>query len=125
MQSRLLFFRKCCLFLDVWKRYNEVMPSNHIIAPVFTMFVFSSYMLSDFCLWIRDLLNFVYLPFATTPYLYILLINFRLVYLDHCTYRFSEIVFFFKIYLFINERHRERGRDIGRGRIRLHVGSLM
>ena len=33
--------------------------------------------------------------------------------------------FFFKIYLFIHEGHRdrERGRDMGRGRSRLHAGS--
>ena len=31
--------------------------------------------------------------------------------------------FFFKIYSFIHERHRERGRDTGRGRSRLHAGS--
>ena len=34
--------------------------------------------------------------------------------------------FLFKIfYLFIHEGHTERGRDIGRGRTRLHAGSLM
>ena len=32
-------------------------------------------------------------------------------------------IFFLKIYLFIHERHRERGRDIGRGRNRLLEGS--
>ena len=32
--------------------------------------------------------------------------------------------FFFKI-LFIYDRHRERGRDTGRGRSRLHAGSPM
>ena len=32
---------------------------------------------------------------------------------------------FFRFYLFIHERHRERGRDIGRERSRLHAGSLM
>ena len=31
--------------------------------------------------------------------------------------------FFFKIYLFIPERHRERGRDTGRRRSRLPAGS--
>ena len=30
-----------------------------------------------------------------------------------------------RFYLFIHERHRERGRDTGRGRSRLHVGSPM
>ena len=30
---------------------------------------------------------------------------------------------FFKIYLFIPERHRERDRDLGQGRSRLHAGS--
>ena len=34
-------------------------------------------------------------------------------------------VFFLRFYLFIHERHRERGRDTGRGRSRLHAGSLM
>ena len=28
-------------------------------------------------------------------------------------------------YLFIHKRHRERGRDTGRGRSRLHAGSLI
>ena len=32
--------------------------------------------------------------------------------------------FFLRFYLFIHERHRERGRDTGRGRSRLHAGSL-
>ena len=32
---------------------------------------------------------------------------------------------FKRFYLFIHERHRERGRDIGRSRSRLHAGSLM
>ena len=30
--------------------------------------------------------------------------------------------FFFRFYLFIHERHTERGRDIGRGRSRFPVG---
>ena len=34
-------------------------------------------------------------------------------------------LFFKRFYLFIHERHRERGRDIGRGRSRLHAGSPM
>ena len=33
--------------------------------------------------------------------------------------------FFKRFYLFIHERHTERGRDIGRGRSRLHTGSQM
>ena len=33
--------------------------------------------------------------------------------------------FFFRFYLFTHERHRERGRDISRGRSRLPVGSSM
>lgn len=33
--------------------------------------------------------------------------------------------FFERLYSFINERHRERGRDIDRGRSRLLTGSLM
>ena len=33
--------------------------------------------------------------------------------------------FFFKIYLFIYDRHRERGRDTGGGRSRFHAGSPM
>ena len=37
------------------------------------------------------------------------------------TMRFS----FFKILLFIHERHKERGRDIGRSRSRLFAGSIM
>ena len=36
----------------------------------------------------------------------------------------TDIIFLKKI-LFIHERHTERGRDIGRGRSRLSVGSLM
>ena len=32
-------------------------------------------------------------------------------------------LFSLKIYLFIHERHREKGRDIGRGRSRLPAGS--
>ena len=34
----------------------------------------------------------------------------------------GSFLFFFKI-LFIHERHTERGRDIGRGKSRLHAGS--
>ena len=37
----------------------------------------------------------------------------------------NNLFFFFKIYLFISDRHRERGRDTGRGRSRLHAGILM
>ena len=33
--------------------------------------------------------------------------------------------FFLRFYSFIHERHRERGRDTGRGRSRLHAGSPM
>ena len=33
--------------------------------------------------------------------------------------------FFLRFYLFIHVRHTERGRDIGRGRSRLHAGSSM
>ena len=33
--------------------------------------------------------------------------------------------FFLRFYLFIHERHRKRGRDIGRGRSRVLTGSLM
>ena len=33
--------------------------------------------------------------------------------------------FFFKILFIIHERHTERGRDRGRGRSRLHAGTLM
>ena len=36
-----------------------------------------------------------------------------------------KVVFFLIFYLFIHERHRERGRDIGRGRSRLPKGSLV
>ena len=32
-------------------------------------------------------------------------------------------IFFLRFYLFIHERHRERGRDTGRRRSRLHAGS--
>ena len=32
---------------------------------------------------------------------------------------------FLRFYLFIHERHRESGRDIGRGRSRLPAGNLM
>ena len=38
---------------------------------------------------------------------------------------FVSLFFFKRFYLFIHERHRERGRDIGRGRSRLSSGSLM
>ena len=31
-------------------------------------------------------------------------------------------IFFLRLYLFIHKRHRERGRDPGRGRSRLHEG---
>ena len=34
-----------------------------------------------------------------------------------------EYVIFLRFYLFIHERHRERGRDTGRGRSRLHAGN--
>ena len=38
----------------------------------------------------------------------------------------TEVLFFFlRFYLFIHERHQERGRDTGRGRSRLHAGSPM
>ena len=33
--------------------------------------------------------------------------------------------FLLRFYLLIHERHRDRGRDIGRGRSRLHAGSRM
>ena len=33
--------------------------------------------------------------------------------------------FFLRFYLFIHEKHRERGRDIGKGRSRLPAGNLM
>ena len=33
------------------------------------------------------------------------------------------IYIFLRCYLFIHEKHRERGRDTGRGRSRLHAGS--
>ena len=36
---------------------------------------------------------------------------------------FSVIVVKDFIYLFMRDTHRERGRDTGRGRSRLHVGS--
>ena len=42
-----------------------------------------------------------------------------------CPSRFTSYqLFFFKI-LFIHKRYRERGRDTGRGRSRLHAGSPM
>ena len=34
-------------------------------------------------------------------------------------------IFFSSVHLFIHEKHRERGRDIGRGKSRLPAGSLM
>ena len=37
----------------------------------------------------------------------------------------GALFFLIKIYLFIHERHRERGRDTGRGRSRLPAGSPM
>ena len=37
----------------------------------------------------------------------------------------DSIIFLKIIYLFIHKRHRDRGRDIGRGRNRLHAGSPM
>ena len=37
----------------------------------------------------------------------------------------DSVMIFLKLYLFINEKHRERGRDTGRGRSRLHAGSPM
>ena len=36
-----------------------------------------------------------------------------------------RLFFFLRFYLFIHERHRERGRDVGRGRSRLPTGTLM
>ena len=47
--------------------------------------------------------------------------------LSPCYSSVSSFLLFFKdfIYLFIHERHRERGRDTGRGRTRLPAGSLM
>ena len=49
---------------------------------------------------------------------------------DLCVYFISEtlvsrIYFFLRFYLFIHERHTERGRDPGRGRSRLHAGNPM
>ena len=40
---------------------------------------------------------------------------------------FIQVIFFLflRFYLFTHERHTERGRDIGRGRSRLHAGSPM
>uniref|UniRef100_A0A8C0MV96 Serine/threonine-protein kinase OSR1 n=1 Tax=Canis lupus familiaris TaxID=9615 RepID=A0A8C0MV96_CANLF len=38
---------------------------------------------------------------------------------------FFFFFFFLRFYLFIHERHRERGRDIGRERSRIHAGSPM
>ena len=38
---------------------------------------------------------------------------------------FLTKIFFLRFYLFVHERHRERGRNTGRGRSRLPVGSLM
>ena len=35
----------------------------------------------------------------------------------------ASLLIFLRFYLFIHERHRERGRDMGRGRSRLHAGS--
>ena len=43
-------------------------------------------------------------------------------------YSHSKIMihlFFKRFYLFVHERHRERGRDTGKGRSRLHAGSPM
>ena len=43
-------------------------------------------------------------------------------------YLFYHTIYFYflkRFYLFIHERHTDRGRDTGRGRSRLHVGSLM
>ena len=42
-------------------------------------------------------------------------------------YALNTYIFKRFIYLFIHERHRERekGRDTGRGRSKLHTGSLM
>ena len=39
--------------------------------------------------------------------------------------RFDVLSFLFKIFFIIHEKHRERGRDTGRGRSRLPVGNLM
>ena len=36
-----------------------------------------------------------------------------------------QLSLFLRFYLFIHETQRERGRDTGRGRSRLHAGSLM
>ena len=37
----------------------------------------------------------------------------------------NDWTLFLRFYLFIHERQGERGRDTGRGRSRLHAGSLM
>ena len=42
-----------------------------------------------------------------------------------CSILQSHSFFFLRFYLFIHEKQRERGRDTGRGRSRLHVGSPM
>ena len=44
---------------------------------------------------------------------------------DRYSYQPFKNLFFKRFYLFIHERHRERGRDPGRGRSRPHTGSLM
>ena len=55
-------------------------------------------------------------------------IDYRMGFIFLFIFYFLKILFFFFkdfIYLFVTHRQGERGRDIGRGRSRLHAGSLI
>ena len=64
------------------------------------------------------------LKFVTVvKYTYSNNISITYVTIIHVTENLPSGAFFLKIYLFFHERHRERGRDIGRGRKRLPLGA--
>ena len=65
------------------------------------------------------------LRFWTSPGLWDLALATCREALNETAQRDKVIFFFLRFYLFIYERHTERGRDIGKGRSRLQAGSLM
>ena len=52
-------------------------------------------------------------------------INKRDIYFKSTFIGITKVFFFLRFYLFIHEGHREKGRDIGKGRSRFPVGGPM